>query len=132
VRAERARALGRPADAVALLKPELNGTELYLTHFVLMQAHAANQDWQAARGEAQWLTAHRGRAYAEVSPQELLLPYNVVLSDLAWLDAAEYSLNLADPAGARAALDTLLAIWPQAPQRDALGARITALRTALR
>lgn len=132
VRAERARVLGRPADAVALLKPELNGTELYLTHFVLMQAHAANQDWQAARGEAQWLTAHRGRAYAEVSPQELLLPYNVVLSDLAWLDAAEYSRNLADPASARAALDTLLAIWPQAPQRDALGARITALRTTLR
>jgi putative peptide modification system cyclase len=131
-RAERARLQGRSADAITMLKPELNGRELYLTHFVLMQAHAAHLDWQAARDEAQWLTAHRGRAYAEDSPQELLLPYNVALSDLAWLNLAEYDLKLADKPQARVALDKLLAIWPQAPRQEALAARITALQTALR
>jgi len=130
-RAELTRAQGRPADAIALLKPELNGSELYLTHAALMQAYSANRDWQDARGEAQWLAAHRGRAYAEFSPQELLLPYNVMLSDLALLDQAEYSLKLADVPATRTALERFRAVWPHASERAVLAARVTTLQTAL-
>ena len=132
VRAEIARAQGNPAAAIALLQPELNGSELYLTRYALMDAYAANKDWQAARREAQWLTEHRGRAYAEFSPQELLLPYNVALSDLAWLNLAEYSLKLADAQSARSALDKLLTIWPRASDQKALVERLKALQIALR
>jgi putative peptide modification system cyclase len=132
VRAEIASRQGKFAEAIALLKPELNGSELYLTRFALMRAYAGDKNWVAARREAEWLTAHRGRAYAEISPQELLLPYNVVLSDLAWLDLAEYSSNLADAQSARSALQKLLSVWPHAADQPMLAERITALQTALR
>jgi hypothetical protein len=131
-RAEVARKQGKAGEAIALLKPELNGTELYLTRFALMQAYVASKDWTAAHREAEWLATHRGRAYAEFSPQEILLPYNVALSDLAWLDSAESSLNLADLQNARSALQKLLSVWPHVVDQKALGERIKVLQTALR
>jgi putative peptide modification system cyclase len=73
---------GKSDDAIALLKPEIGGSELYLTHVVLMDAFTTTQNSVAARDEGQWLASHRGRAYAEPNVRNLLTPLNVALSNV--------------------------------------------------
>ena len=58
--AERAREPG-VQDAIELLKPELRGTELYLTHAALRDAYAATGRDADALDESNWLAGHRGR-----------------------------------------------------------------------
>jgi len=130
--AEKARAAGKPADAIALLTPTLDGSELYITHAALMEAYAANKDTAAALKEARWLAAHRGRAYAEFTgPQQILMPLNVSLSTLALLNAAEYSLALGNKADANQSLAELRRAWAKPEQIPSLATRIKTLQTAL-
>ncbi|HEX5123673.1 MAG TPA: putative peptide modification system cyclase, partial [Rhodanobacteraceae bacterium] len=131
VKAELARAAGKPADAVALLKPTVDGAELYLAHATLMEAYAAQRDLAHARDEARWLAEHRGRAYAEYNMRQLLTPLNVVESDLALLRGAELALAAGDKASARTGLDTFLKAWPEAAASEPLSSRIRTLQKDL-
>ncbi len=131
VEAELARANGQPQQAIALLKPHIDGSEYYFSHRVLMDAYAAQSAYANALAEAQWLAKHRGRAYAEQFGQVGLQPFNVALSDLALLDAAEFSVKLKKPDAARAALGDLRKAWPKADQLPFLQQRLRALDTSL-
>jgi tetratricopeptide (TPR) repeat protein len=77
---------GKADEAITRLKPSLDGSELYLTHATLMYAYKAKGELTSALSEARWLTAHRGRAYAEFNMRAMLMPLNVALSDIAQRD----------------------------------------------
>jgi putative peptide modification system cyclase len=125
--AEHARASGRPADAIALLKAVSDGTELYLTHVVLRDAYvAAGQDEQAI-AESTWLANHRGRAYEEVNNLQALQPLNVAESDLAILASAEISAKQLNRQKSAGYVSAFRQIWPHAEQIGFLSQRLHAL-----
>src|SRR6185437_866120 len=92
--AERLRAQGRPLDAIAELKPELRGTESYLTHVALRDAYASAGQSNDALSEANWLASHRGRAYEEYNDHHAGQPANIVESDLSLLSEAELAAKI--------------------------------------
>ena len=125
--AEIDRASGRPEDALAILKPLVNGSELYITHVALMDVYADAHDQTAALTEARWLSTYRGRAYFEVNAQFMLEPFNVAESDLALLRAAELSNALGNKSDARNSLAAFLRAWPQAGELAWLAPRLRGL-----
>ncbi|MDR3387116.1 MAG: putative peptide modification system cyclase [Rudaea sp.] len=125
--AERARANGRPADAITLLKPQLDGTELYLTHVALRDAYKAAGQREEALREAVWLTSHRGRAYEEYNNDQALQALNVAESDLASLDQAELATTLGEGNQSSKALNDFLVAWPEAKQIEFLSKRLEAV-----
>jgi len=129
--ADIARSEGRVDEAIGRLKGMLDGTELYLTHSSLMQAYAKKKDYAKALDEANWLSSHRGRAYAEFSPQFILMPINVVESNLALLSAAEYSAALGKKAESTRLLELFRTSSPEAGQKSELDQRIRSLQTKL-
>ncbi|MEO6689034.1 MAG: putative peptide modification system cyclase [Dokdonella sp.] len=131
VEAEVARANGQPQEAIAQLKPGINGSEYYFSHRVLMNAYAMQGDYANALAEAQWLARHRGRAYVEQFGQATMQPLNVALSNLALLDEAEFSVKLKKADAARAGLADLRKAWPHADQLTFLQPRLRALESAL-
>ncbi|NCT66452.1 MAG: putative peptide modification system cyclase [Rhodanobacteraceae bacterium] len=131
VEAELARANGQPQQTVAMLKPHIDGREYYFSHSVLMDAYAAQGDYANALAEANWLARHRGRAYVEQFGQIRLRPFNVALSDLALLNAAEFSARLNKPDVARKALGDLRQAWPGADRLPFLQQRLQTLDAGL-
>jgi putative peptide modification system cyclase len=131
VMAERARVLGHPDEAIAALKPLLDGSELYIVHVALMDAYAAAKQDDAALKEAQWLAGHRGRAYAEINVQRMLLPFNVVQSDLALLGEAELHLAGGRKDQAKRQLGEFQTAWPTAGATEFVAPRVEKLRTGL-
>ena len=129
--AERERVEGRPEQAIRRLQPRISGTELYQTRSALKRAYADAGRWADARAEAEWLATHRGRAYAERTHRPLLMVLNVVDSNLAQLDDAEYSLQLRDPARARQRYEQFLTVWPQAESIAWLQPRLEKIENAL-
>ena len=89
--AEVLRVSGHAQAAVEILRKEINGDELYLTHRVLEECLASLQEWDEAVAEAKWLAQHRGRAYAEYGSYYLQRPYDVALAKIALSDIMEYS-----------------------------------------
>ena len=81
--AEIARASGNAQQAISILKPLLDGSELYITHVALMDAYAAAHDDAHASEETRWLSAHRGQAYMEFNVEQMLAPFNVAAADIA-------------------------------------------------
>lgn len=118
------RVSGKPEDALAILKPLVNGSELYITHVALMDAYADAHDQAAALTEALWLSTHRGRTYFEVNAQFMLEPFNVAESDLALLRAAELSSALGDKEQAQRSLGAFLRAWPRARDLPWLAPRL--------
>jgi hypothetical protein len=112
--AERARAGDRAQDAIVLLKAELRGTELYLTHVALRDAYASAGQDEAALDEAAWLAKHRGRAYEEYNNFQALQAFNVVESDLALLSQAELRAKLGKHDDSNKVLNGFLAAWADA------------------
>jgi hypothetical protein len=126
--AELALAGNKPKTAIALLRGRHDGTELYLSHAVLMRALAADGNWPAAMAEADWLATRRGRAYAQFNHWEMLSAASVAASNLALLDAAEFASKLGQPKLAQAKLTAFLRAWPQAETLVFLQPRLKALR----
>jgi putative peptide modification system cyclase len=124
--AERARASERAQDAIALLKAELRGTELYLTHVALRDAYTSAGQDEAALDEAMWLAQHRGRAYEEYNSFQALQAFNIVESDLALLSQAELARKLDRADKSQQALDEFLRVWPDAQRIAFLSARLAA------
>ncbi|GAA0712281.1 putative peptide modification system cyclase [Dokdonella soli] len=129
--AELERASGNPQGTIRLLKPQINGSEYYFSHRVLMNAYAGQGDYASALAEAHWLSQHRGRAYVEQFGQSTLQPFNVALSDLALLDAAEFSVKLKNTEAARDALAALRKAWPRTDRLRFLDRRLQLLNDAL-
>jgi putative peptide modification system cyclase len=118
---------GRAPEAIARLEPTLDGTELYLTHAALVDAYTAAGKNEDAFREAQWLSAHRGRAYLEINSLHTLQARNVAESDLALLRMAELAHALRRDETAREQLAAFDAIWPQASQPPLVAARASQL-----
>ena len=127
--AEIDRASGKPEDALATLKPLVNGSELYITHVALMGAYADAHDQTAALTEARWLSTHRGRAYGEINMQFMLEPFNVAESDLALLRAAELSNALGNKSNTQNSLAAFLSAWPQADKLTWVAPRLRGLES---
>jgi len=125
--AERVRAEGKPEESIRLLKPGLDGSELYIAHVALMDAYESAGDFKAALEQARWLAAHRGRAYAEYDPNRV--PFNVVQSDLATLHAAEYAAALGATADSQKSLEAFRKAWPHADELAFVKARVRKLQT---
>ncbi|HEX7128439.1 MAG TPA: putative peptide modification system cyclase [Rhodanobacteraceae bacterium] len=130
-RAEIARREGRAGEAIRLLSPLIDGTELYLTHVALMHAYgAANMNAQAL-AESQWLASHRGRAYTEYNATWTLTPLNMAQSNLALLSQAEYAALLGQKDMARSALDSFKHEWKAAMNVGEVAKRVHALERTL-
>jgi putative peptide modification system cyclase len=114
---------GRAREAIARLEPTLDGTELYLTHAALVDAYTAAGRNEDALREAQWLAAHRGRAYLEINSLQMLQARNVVESDLAVLRMAELAHALGRDDEAQKQLAAFDAIWPRNAQPPFAAAR---------
>ena len=83
LRAQRARLLGRPQQALELLQPLLaSGHERYQTRVALQQAYADAGDVAAAQEQAHWLQRRRGLAYIEFECGYCLQALNVVDSHI--------------------------------------------------
>jgi putative peptide modification system cyclase len=118
-----------PAKALALLTARVDGSELYLLHAGLRDAHAAAGAFEPATAEAQWLARHRGRAYAEYNGHEMLKSLNVAESNLAVLSEAEFAHRLGKADVAAAKLAAFLRLWPEAELPAPLQRRVEALLT---
>jgi putative peptide modification system cyclase len=130
--AEVARARGSAEDAVRILKPLINGRELYVTHVALMDASADAHDPATALEEALWLIAHRGRAFTEYGTEWVLAPFNVVQSDMAELRAAEFALALGRKEEARRQIDAFRNHWRPALESKPLAQRVAKIDAAMR
>ena len=131
VKAELARIGGHPGEAIETLKSMVDGSELYVTHLGLMDAYAANDAKAEALHEAQWLSSHRGRAYAEFGANEFMKAFNIALSNLAILRAAELSHVLKNDRAAAESLAAFRKAWPNAENSPAIDARVKTLTAAL-
>jgi putative peptide modification system cyclase len=129
-KAEMERASGHPRNAIEILKPLLTGSELYITHVVLMDANADAHDYTAALTEAHWLSSHRGRAYLEFNIEQMLAPFNVAQSDLALLRAAEFYAELHSRTASHQELSAFERVWPNGVKLPWLASRIQKLQTA--
>jgi hypothetical protein len=84
-----------------------------------------------AAAAAESLARMRGRAYTEVASYRMLVPRNVVDTNLALLRAAELQLGLGQFAQAESSLQTFDRVWPASRRPPALRARFDAVRAAL-
>jgi len=117
--------------ALSKLKPLLDGTEMCIVHQTLLDIYAASGRDEDALREATWLAGHRGRAYAEYNVQRILVPLNVVQSDLALLTAAELAAKLGKKDEAKAHLAGFRKAWPDAEHVGFVTARLKTLDAAL-
>jgi putative peptide modification system cyclase len=131
VQAEQLRARHKFDQSIAVLKPLLDGTELCIIHQALLDAYAAGGHNEEALVEAAWLADHRGRAYAEYNVQRILLPLNVVQSDLALLRAAEIASDLGRKEQAAKYLSRFRQAWPDAARIDFVAPRLKKVETSL-
>jgi putative peptide modification system cyclase len=130
--AEIARKSGNAPAAIEQLEKLVDGSELYITHVALLDSYAqAGKPGDEALRESRWLAAHRGRAYAEASAENLLTPYNVGQSDLALLRGAELALKANDGAGARSMLGKFREAWPEASRAPAFAERVKKIQDGL-
>lgn len=128
-KAQLALASNDSATALKLLTARIDGSELYLLHAGLRDAHAAAGAFGPATVQAQWLAQHRGRAYAEYNGHEMLKSLNIAESNLAVLSEAEFALRLGKDDVAALKLAAFLRLWPEAELPAPLQRRVEALLT---
>jgi putative peptide modification system cyclase len=131
VTAELERGDGHAGQAIELLQPLVNGSELYVTHLALLDSFASNHENARAMEEARWLATHRGRAYAEYGFAQFMTAFNVVQSDLALLRTAELAFDLKDVTKAKESLAEFDKIWPRASSISGIDRRLSSLRKNL-
>lgn len=130
-KAEILRASGHPDQAIESLKSTIDGTELYLTHVALMDAYRDAKEYHSALSEARWLQTHRGRAYTEYNSEWVLSAFDVAQSDLALLDAAEFSVALKDQKSAQYYLSSFRGAWSQSDNSALIASRVKKVEAAL-
>ncbi|HET9031397.1 MAG TPA: putative peptide modification system cyclase [Dokdonella sp.] len=116
---------------VQTLNGLVDGTELNVTHLLLMEAFERTGDYRSAREQARWLASHRGRAYTQSSVGSAFVPFDVAQSNLALLYDAEYSSQLGQQESARRALSEFEKVWPLDGSPEWIAARAKTLRAKL-
>lgn len=130
--AEISRAKGNPDQSVQLLLQQaLDGSELYLTRVALMNAYADQKNYKEALSNARWLIQHRGRAYTEANSDWVARPFNVALSNVALLRAAEFSNKIGEKSEAAAALSEFKKNWSAAVDEDFVSEKIKKIEALL-
>ena len=89
LQAGRHRLSGDPERAVNLLRPLVDGRELFQVHVALRDAFRASGSHEEALEQGEWIAAHRGRAYMEAAGDLALQAMNVADTTLALLENAE-------------------------------------------
>ncbi|WP_233264087.1 putative peptide modification system cyclase [Lysobacter panacisoli] len=112
VEAGQQRLKGQPQDAIATLRPLIDGSELFQVHVALHDAYRAAGQNEKALAELNWIAEHRGRAYSEVAGDQVFQSLNVADTRLARLSRAEILWQGGKTADARQELDLFLAGWP--------------------
>ena len=74
---------GRGSEAIALLKPFVDGSARYQTHQALLQAYVLTGDRVSAAEQAKWLQQRRGLAYIEQGCGQCRQTLNVIDSNQA-------------------------------------------------
>lgn len=97
-------------------------------HSALLRALRDAGDVRGAMAQAEWLSAHRGRAYVDRVGEDALQAIDVADTTLALLDQAELARASADAAAADAAREAFLRAWPQAGLPPAIAKRAAALQ----
>jgi putative peptide modification system cyclase len=129
LQAESLRLGGKPADAIDLLESLVKSdTALMATHAALARAARDAGQRALALREWRWIEAHRGRAYVEWGAEGALTPMSVAETTLARLEIAELLSKSGDKPGARKALDSFLAAWPNDALPPSLRQRVAVLR----
>ncbi len=114
--------------AIARLRDAADGTELYASRVVLMEALSDAKDARGTCEQARWLSGHRGRAYTEVAGGPMFVPFNVAQSNIATLALAECSIDLGKIDEARRALATFQAAWKVDAMPEWIRERVLAAR----
>ena len=104
---------GQAKQAIEMLQAVVNGSESYFIHALLARAYAADGRHDDALREADWLSANRGRAYAEWGENYMWQPINVAESNVALLTAAEQAMADNKFETARQRLASFDAAWPK-------------------
>lgn len=105
-------AQGQAKQALAALNPHIQaGHELYYTHALRLRALIVSGQNKAALQEAEWLIAHRGRAYVERNNNSLWAPSNIAESNLALRAAADIEKRLGNPHQAELRLQQFKTAW---------------------
>ncbi|MEO5561585.1 MAG: putative peptide modification system cyclase [Dokdonella sp.] len=128
--AEKARAEGRADSAITMLNSLLDANELCVVHVALMEAYATADKKESALKEARWLADHRGRAYIEINSQRMLLPFNVVQTNLAVLREAELFASLGKESEARNSLLDFQKAWPGSKAIASIGPRLEKIQAS--
>ena len=131
VEAELESRAGRHEEALHKLEALLDGSELYLGHVALLDAYSAAGKTDKALVQARWLATHRGRAYAEYGPHNLLTVGNVYNANIALLRAAELALLQADKKTAESMLKEFRQAWPEASWQAQLAGRVQKVQSVL-
>ncbi|MEZ5460427.1 putative peptide modification system cyclase [Dokdonella sp.] len=130
--AELARTSGDATQAVRILEAlTQEAGEPVLAHVALLDAYVSAGEPRKALAEARWLASHRGRAYAEYAPGNVLTPFNVSQTNLALLRGAELALEANDRKAAANQLESFRNVWPAAGQSPELARRIASVQSAL-
>lgn len=124
------RLAGHPDEAIRRLEKELDGTELIQARVAMLAAARDAGHHQQAAQQADWLAAHRGRAYMEANAAQVLQTLNVIDTRLANLQAAEAMSALGRAGPATEALEAFLGGWPQERLPDYLERRVAAILPA--
>jgi len=119
--ADRDRLRGNPKLAVARLENiSRQDAAVVPLHRSLMVAAIADGKTATALREAEWLSAHRGRAYVEQGADGLPAVFNIADTTLAQLTAAELYDQLGRKDEARESLARFLKAWPESelPEKE--------------
>ncbi|KRD28581.1 MULTISPECIES: putative peptide modification system cyclase [unclassified Lysobacter] len=110
-KAEQLRLSGKPAEAVALLSREVDGSEPFQLRVALRDALRDAGKAEEALKQDRWLAAHRGLAYIEPLGGQALQAMSVADASLAPLDAAERLVGLGRPDEARREAEAFRRAW---------------------
>jgi hypothetical protein len=123
---------GKPDEAMALLAPLLRDDHASIpVHAAALAAARDAGAWPAALAQAEWLAAHRGRAYVEQGVDYLPTPYNIFDTTTAYLYATEALAMTGKDEKARSTLATFARLLPDTAQPPWLRARVARTARAL-
>ena len=124
IQATQLRLDGDPARAIQILAGQVDGNELVQAHAALVHAYQATGQHGKAIQHADWLVAHRGRAYVEFNLEQALQPLNVADTRLAHLWASESHAKANQDKAAATRRAAFVQSWPESGLPDYLRRRL--------
>lgn len=111
--AGRLRASGKRAEAIALLEKDIDSGGLVQTRVLLMRLYQEDEQHEKALKLADWVLAHRGRAYVEANASQVLQALNVADTRLVRLHRAQVLAALDRHEESASELRRFFAAWPR-------------------